>query len=369
MTADEGALRRLERRIRFRIDARAALRRVWTSLPAILQILAAVALAYSIARWGLGHTTPVLAVTVTINSLGFTRDARPRRVLETVFGIVLGVALSDGLTLVFGTGLWQLVVVLFVAFVVARAFSANPGFAVATALPSALVVLLPVPEGGPFTRTLDAAIAGAVALLVTALIPRNPGRAAAADRRAVFGTVDVALAGTAEGLRDADSAAAELALDRLRRADPLLSAWAASLDTAIAVSRVSPFLRSRLPLLRREAAAREALELAVRHVRPLARRVEFLVREGGPRAGLAGLVAQVGQGIRLLGDELDDPLVAGAARSVLADVARRLDPAVAVPDAGISDAAIVLMLRPLVVDLLAGTGMPIDEARALLPHL
>ncbi len=99
---------------------------------------------------------PVLAVTVTISSLGFARDARPRRVAESILGIVLGVALSDALTLAFGTGLWQLLVVLFAAFVVARALSANPAFAVAAAIPSALVVLLPPSSGGPFGRTLDA---------------------------------------------------------------------------------------------------------------------------------------------------------------------------------------------------------------------
>ena len=62
-------LRRLERRIRRQLDVRMAGRRVWDAIPAIVQILAAVAAAYSIAHWGLGHATPILALTVTINSL------------------------------------------------------------------------------------------------------------------------------------------------------------------------------------------------------------------------------------------------------------------------------------------------------------
>jgi hypothetical protein len=52
---------------------------------------------------------------------------------------------------------------------------------------------------------------------------------------------------------------------------------------------------------------------------------------------------------------------------VLADVARRLDPAQVLPGGGVADAAVLLQLRPLLVDLLVGTGMPVDEARALLP--
>jgi len=365
-TPDE-RLRRLERRIRRRLDVRVAATRVLDSLPAILQILGAVAIAYSIAHWGLGHAVPVLAVTVTISSLGFARDARPRRVAESILGIVLGVALSDALTLAFGTGLWQLIVVLFVAFVVARALSSNPAFAVAAAIPSALVVLLPPSTGGPFGRSLDALIAGVVALLVTALVPRDPGRGVRRERRIVYSVIGESLGGIVDGLRDADSPAAELALDRLRRTEPLLAAWNTSLDSALAVARISPFLRSRLPLLRREALARETADLAVRHLRPLARRIEFLVRDLVPRPALAGLVSQIADGIRMSDAELDDPLVAGAARSVLADVARRLDPTEVLPGGGVADAAVLLQLRPLLVDLLVGTGMPVEHARALLP--
>ena len=365
--ARDDRLRRLERRIRRRLDVRVAVTRVLESLPAILQILTAVTAAYAIAHWGLGHAVPVLAVTVTISSLGFARDARPRRVAESILGIVLGVALSDALTLAFGTGLWQLLVVLFAAFVVARALSANPAFAVAAAIPSALVVLLPSSSGGPFGRTLDAVIAGVIALLVTALVPRDPGFGVRNDRRAVYSVIGESLGGVVDGLRDADSAAAELALERLRRTEPLLTAWSTWLDSALSVARISPFLRSRLPLLHREVLARETADLAVRHLRPLARRVEFLVRDLVPRPALAGLVAQIADGVRMSNDELDDPLVAGAARSVLADVARRLDPAEVLPGGGVADAAVLLQLRPLLVDLLVGTGMPVEEARALLP--
>lgn len=366
---DSPALRKLERQVRRRLDLRMAGRRVWESLPAIIQIVSAVAASYSIAHFGLAHSYPILAVTVTINSLGFTRDARPRRVVETVIGILLGVALSDGMSLVLGKGLWQLVVVLLVVFVVGRAVSSNPAFAVAAAVPSALVVILPVPDGGPFGRTLDAAIGGAVALLVTALIPRDPRRAATRDRRTLFSAIDQGMESIIDCLSHADTGAGELALTRLRSTQPLIDAWTTSLDSAIAVSRISPWLRPRLPELHRDARALTAADLAARHLRSVARRVEFLVRDGVPRPALAELISQFATGIRYLGDELGDPQLAGVARSVLADLARRLDPAGVVPDAHVTDAALVLMLRPLAVDLLVGTGMPIDEARELLPEL
>jgi uncharacterized membrane protein YgaE (UPF0421/DUF939 family) len=344
-----------------------ALRRVWESAPAIVQIVAAVAAAYSIAHWGIGHAYPVLAVTVTINSLGLTRDARPSRVAMTLTGILIGVALSDGLSIVLGKGLWQLVVVLLVVFVIGRAVSPNPSFALAAAVPSALVLILPVPDGGPFGRTLDAVVGGLIALAATALIPRQPDRAAARDRRVLFSTVDEALGSIVAALRDADEAAGELALARLRRTQPLVDAWAASQESAIAIATISPWMRPRLPDLRRGSRALAAADLTTRHLRTIARRVSYLVRDGVPRPAVAELVELLATGFRLLGQELDDPLVAGASRSLITDLARRLDPEAIIPDAAVTDAALVLMLRPFAVDLLVGSGMTAAEARDLLP--
>jgi uncharacterized membrane protein YgaE (UPF0421/DUF939 family) len=365
---DDGALRRLERRIAMRVRLRDGASRVVDSLPAILQIIVAVLIAYSIARWLLGHAYPLLAVTVTITSLGLTRDARPRRVAESLLGIVLGVATSESIALLVGSGVWQLGVVLLVVFVVGRFVSPNPQFAVASAIPSAIVMLLPAGEG-LFGRTLDAVIAGIVALLVTALIPRDPGRIAARDRRVMFAVLTESTEAIARSLRDADEAAGELALSRLRRAAPLFDAWKQSLDTAIAVARLSPFLRGRLPELRRSARALDAVDLGTRHLRTIARRCSYLARDGVPRAGLADALTTVATGIRLLGEELHDPQAAGAARSLLTDLARRLDPGALMPEAGLADASALLLLRPLVVDLLVGTGMPYDTARDLLPPI
>jgi uncharacterized membrane protein YgaE (UPF0421/DUF939 family) len=363
---DFGALRRLERRIALRVRVRDGAQRVVDSLPAMVQIIAAVAISYSITHWLLGHAFPLLAVTVTITSLGLTRDARPRRVAESLLGIVLGVAVSETIATFLGSGVWQLAVVLLVVLAVGRFVSPNPQFAVVAAVPSAIVLLLPA-SGDVFGRTLDAVIAGVVALLVTALIPRNPGRAAARDRQVLFGILTESTESIARSLRDGDEAAGELALSRLRRATPTLEAWRQSLDTAIAVARISPFLRGRLPELRRDAVALDAVDLAIRHLRTIARRSQYLVRDGIARPGLADALTTVAAGIRALGEELRDPQAAGGARSLLGDLARRLDPGVLLPDAGLADSAALLLVRPLVVDLLVGTGMPPATARDLLP--
>jgi uncharacterized membrane protein YgaE (UPF0421/DUF939 family) len=103
-----------------RLDVRASARRTVTALPAIVQIVVAVTASYSIAHYGLGHAVPLLAVTITISSLGLARDARPKVVLENAVGILIGIALSEVMLLALGKGLWQVAVVLLVVLAVAR---------------------------------------------------------------------------------------------------------------------------------------------------------------------------------------------------------------------------------------------------------
>lgn len=371
VTGSERALLRLERAVARRVALRQRGRRVVESLPAIGQIVIAVAAAYGFARWVLGHDIPVLGVTVTITSLGLAADARPRRILQSVVGILLGVTVSETLLLLAGRGIAQLLAVILLALVIGRFLHPNPAFAIGSALPAVIVQLLPTPAGGPYGRTLDAVVGGVVALLVTALVPRAPVAAAARDRRTLFSAVDEALGSLVDGLRDGDQAALDLALERLRRTQPTIDAWAASQDTAVAVARVSPWLRPRLPQLRSETAALTALELAIRHLRTLARRAGIITRYRSGDEALAGIVGELRRGIRLLGEERDDPQLAGQARSVLLGLAGRLSPERSLgEEAGdIAPASIVVLMRPLVIDLLVGTGMTFDEARDTLPPM
>lgn len=351
------------------MNVKAVGRRLRDSAPAILQITVAVLASYSIALFAFGHATPVLAVTVTITSLGFTRDARPVRVLRSVIGILLGVAVATGLLSLVGQGVWQLAVLLLAVLVIARIVSTDPTFAVVAATPAALTFLLPVPDGGPWYRVLDAVIGGVVALIVTVLIPRDPRRSSLRDGKALYSLLSQAVGNVVDGLREGGVGAAELGLLRLRRTQSLIDAWTQSLDTARAVARISPFLRSRLPELDRQALALRGADAAARHLRLIARRCEFMLRDGGRHEALADLVDQVRRGIDLIGQELDDLELAGAARSVLLDLGKRLDPARVVPDGTATEAAVVVQLRPLVVDLLVATGMPLAAAHADLPQL
>jgi uncharacterized membrane protein YgaE (UPF0421/DUF939 family) len=360
--------RRLERRILRRLDARQSLLRVWHSVPAAVQISAAGVAAYAIGHYVAGHQLPLIAVTVSITTLGFNRDARPRRVLETVIGILCGIVLSALIVSLIGRGVWQLGIVLLSALLVGRALSKNPAVAVAAGVQGVLVVLLADPPGGPFLRLLDGVIGGAVALVATALLPRDPRAAARRDGRALFAVLEEATQTAADALREGEELAAEVALTRLRGTQAQVDDWTTSLESAMAISRISPFLRRHLPELRNHGRLLQAGDLAARNLRLIARRIDFLVRDELPREPLAAVLSDVGTALRMLRDDVERSEVSAEARTLLESVAERLQPA-ELTSGGVSDAALVLMIRPLVVDLLMGTGIDGTAARAHLPAL
>lgn len=350
-------------------DVRQALDRVRTSFPAVIQIVLAAGIAYAITHFGLNHAVPVLAVTVTISSLGFARDARPRKVLENAVGVVIGITLSELLILVFGKGPLQVGVVLFAALVVARFFSANSAFAVAAATQSMFVMLLPDPSGGPFTRSLDGLVGGAVALLITALVPRDPLGLARADARRLFTELEPAFESLINALRHADVRRADDALFRLRSTQPLLDDWAATLESARSIARISPFLRGRLPVLTAQARLLRYVDLAVRNLRVVARRIDTSLGDGRRRPEVADLLSSLARATTVLGQSLEAVDQVPVAQSALSAVAARLDPALVMPGAPVNETVLVLMMRPLVIDLLMATGLDHAEARGRLAPL
>jgi len=355
--------------MRRRLDLKIAVTRVWTSVPAALQIVVAVVASYAFSHYVLGHTVPLLSITVVISSLGFGRDARPRRVFDSVVGILIGILFSEVLFTLLGSGIWQIALILFLTFVVARFASPSAAFAAAAGIQSMMVMLLPDPDGGVLTRSVDGLVGGVIALLVTALVPRDPRAIARRDAGRLLSILAESFQALLDGLRGGDEPAASLAVERLRRTQPLVDDWNASLDSALSIARLSPFLRRHLPALRHQARVLHGLDLAARHLRVIDRRVSFLVRDGAARPELAGVLAEFAAGIAELGASIDDPARAADAAARFEKLAPRLDPAVVVPGAPVTETVIVLLARPLLVDLLIASGRTGDEARALLPEV
>lgn len=344
-------------------------RRLLESLPAMLQITVTAVAAWAVAHFLLGHPYPIIASVVAITALGFVGDARPVRVLETVVGMTLGIALAEVLLIAAGPGALQFALALLLTLAVARFVSANPAFAIAAAVQCTLVMLMPAPAGGPFTRTLDALVGGALALLATALIPRDAGRAALRAGRRLIGEHVAVLEGLAAALSAGDAPAADAALERARATGPAVEAWTSAVDSGAAIARVSPFARRRRFDLERQRSMLTALDLATRNLRVVARRGAWAARDGAVMPELGDLVARVGLVLGILADSLDDVSLLPVARQSFAEIAKHLDPERMLPADAVDERNVVHALRPYLVDLLQATGLSVDEARSRLAVL
>ncbi|MCM6764173.1 FUSC family protein, partial [Rathayibacter sp. ZW T2_19] len=163
--------------------------------------------------------------------------------------------------------------------------------------------------------------------------------------------------------------ASAAALERVRGTQPVIDAWSAALESAIGVARISPFVRRHRGELERQSALLASLDLATRNLRIVARRTDFLIGDGVPRPELAEAVAAFGPGIALLGRCVSDASMTALARQDLVLLATTLDPQRMIPDARLAEKTLLVILRPLAVDLLTATGMDAASARAALPEL
>lgn len=360
---------RLPKAADWRFDAGAASHRLADSVPAVVQITVTAVAAYAFSFYVLGHASPLIAAVMAISALGFVRDARPVRVLETVIGMTLGIALAELLLLGFGAGIAQYAIALALTMLVARFLSPAASFAVAAAVQCSLVMLTPIPVGGPFTRTLDALVGGVFALLATALIPRDPRRAALRAGQRVLAEHDAVLAELSAALGEGSTDEAAGALARARGTDRAMADWTGTVESGHAIARLSPFLRRSRFDLSRQSAMLESVELCTRSLRVIARRAVYVVRDGERRPEIADLLARVRVAVSLIGDSLADVSQQPVARQSLIEIARHLDPVAMLPDGTFADRNLVQALRPYIVDALAATGLDADAARELLPRV
>ena len=333
-----------------------------------MQLVLASSVAYLIARFGLGHPVPLLAVTVAISSLGFARDTRPGRVATTALAMVMGVVLSETSLALFGSGAAQLTAVILVALLLARLISPNPTFALTVAIQATLVQLLDAPTGGDFARVIDGLIGGLVALAFTALVPRNPIRLARADSRLLFATIKETLAKLREVLLTTDKLTADLALENIRQTQPLIDNWKSSLESAAAIAKVSPFYRWAQKEIDDQKVLFAGLDLATRNLRVITRRIDYVLQDQKPRPELAAVISKALIAVDLLEQSLDDFSLRAKAQKYLLKLIRQLDPKT-IEGAGLSDQVVFMQIRPMIVDLAIAAGVEAEQARKLLPKV
>ncbi|WP_427016136.1 FUSC family protein [Pseudarthrobacter sp. P1] len=357
--------------------ARLGLRRSAMSVVPAIQMTVCAVGAYFVAEHVLGHVGPLFAATSALIALGFSREPRLRRVLEVGLGCTLGIAVGDLLLHWLGSGIWQAAVVVFCSIMLARFLDSGVIFTTQLALQSLLVVLLPAPAaGGPFGRSLDAVVGGCFALAVTFLVPRDPRREPQSDLRKLLQVLATVLRECASALSYSDATVAWHALVRARGAQPLVDQMRSTLRGSTEIANLSPVYRRHRSEVGTLADTLEAVDLALRSSRVFARRLTSAINNSAlsdaGTAAISEVLGEAADAVEQLAAVVSDPRVGPgsvhflAVRRALAAVAIQLHPS----SMGIvrtEGETVVMLLRPLLVDLMEAAGTDPAEARALLP--
>ena len=248
----------------------------------ILQTAVTAGLAWFVAEQLLGHPTPFFAPVAAIITLGVTFGQRMRRGVEIAIGVAVGVLVGDVFVRLFGSGVWQIMVVLVLAMSIATLLASRQLIIIQAGVQSVIVITLaPDPSQG-FGRWLDAVVGCALALLVATVAPSAPLRKPAHLAAEVLDHLAATLDAAATELRDSDEAAGARVLEQARRTDEALAELDDATAEGLAVVRQSPFRRRQLPGIQAYAQLSEPLDHASRNLRVLARRSAVALYRGEP---------------------------------------------------------------------------------------
>jgi uncharacterized membrane protein YgaE (UPF0421/DUF939 family) len=379
MSGGGRAPRRLARRASERIPPRAELieqaaeasragvrtrreRLVATARP-ILQSAVAASLAWLLATDVVGHATPFFAPISAVVTLGLTVGQRRRRAVELAIGVSVGIFIADLLVRAIGTGTWQVGVVTGLAMLAATLVGGGTLLASQAGASAVLVATLQPPEGFDFTRSLDALVGSATALVVGALVlPVDPIRLVRESIGPLLDRLAAVLGRIADALEHRDPGDADAALAAVARLDGDYTNLSETLAEAGDAARASLGRRGALGRLERYIRAIRELGLAIENTRALARgatRAMALDDTIPPEvpASIQELAIAARELTTLLEDEDPDPSREAALRAV------RLANAVLAETTNLSAVHIVGQVRLVAVDLLRAGGMPRAEAQ------
>lgn len=357
---------------------RAGLLRVRSSLPKIIQATICAVGAYWFAEVLLGHQGPLFAATSALIALGFGSDTHLRRTLEVAIGCTLGIAVGDILLTLFGQGLWQAAVVLFISLSLARFLDRGTIFSTQLGLQALLVVLLPPNADGVFGRSIDAIVGGVFALAIVALSPRDPRLEPVKELQTLLRELSGTLQDAANSLVKLDSTGCWHALTRARSTQTIMNKIPAALRAADELALLNPVFHNRRNEIKRLRRVAEGTDLAVRNMRVFTRRLASVISHDAisPESAelLAAYLEDVAEEINLISrsvSERTSPARMRAehkAREGLILLAGQLTPA-KFEVSGPEGESLIYLLRPFLVDLMRGAGVDYDAAARYLPKI
>lgn len=354
-------------------------RRLGLSLVPILQCAIAGGLAWFIAHDLLHHHRPFFAPISAVASLGLVLAKRWRRSIELIGGVLIGIVIGDLIISRIGAGPWQIAVVVALAMMAAVLFDSAPMVTNQAGASAVLVAtLLPPGNAAGYERMLDAVIGGGVALLIGALVPFNPAHRARRDAALLLATLRDLCGDLAVALKAVDSDSVQRVLAQARATQSSIDTMHSDMRAGREVGALSPLYWGERPRLRRISDTGAPIDNAVRNFRVCARRALGLTQRGVVvEPPIVDLIAALPEGFEILRQMMlappkGAPDQADAAR-VLRSILRRAAPGIAEAQTAItegegdvSEVALLVELRSLLVDMLMVTGLKRESAIAQL---
>ncbi|MGQ7296098.1 FUSC family protein [Quadrisphaera sp. KR29] len=323
-------------------------------------------LAYLVARYALGHEQPIFAPIAAVLGLGVSYGQRLRRVGEVVVGVAIGVLIGDLLVRAFGTGAWQIALVVGLGMSVAILLRAGTLMINQIAIQGVFITLYhPATTGAIVDRWTDAATGGAVALLLATLVPRQQLRRPVVLAQEVLATVADLLLEASSAARDGDVDSGRDALAHARGTQERLDRLRAAVAEGLDVARLTPFRRHHAVRAQTVQALVVPLDRAVRNIRVLSRRLAVATeRMEVVPAELLVLVDELAGAVLRLSEDLGAGRALDDAVDALAAVGLA---SVVVPRSSLSADVVLAQVRSATVDLLMVAGLDDDAAHEKVP--
>ena len=231
-----------------------------------------------------------------------------------------------------------------------------------------IITTLVAGEGEAFSRWLDAAVGGAVALLIAMLAPTRSTTQRPRERIiTLVGHLAEVLTDTAQSLRNRDVGRATRALDTARGLSTELESLRTTTAEAAAAARMAPLLSGvHRDEVREIQSLLQPLDLAIRNVRVLSRRAEAAVgaHEFIPDTYI-DMVEGLAEVTAVIQEQLEEREPLDDAREDLVHLARQST--WSHPRAELSAEVLRAQVRSTVVDLLMLSGMSLADARRRVP--
>ena len=342
---------------------RARLRTRWWQVG---QCAVAAGVAWWVAGELLDHPAPVFAPIAAVVSLGTSYAQRLRRVGEVTAGVAIGVFLADMLVLQFGSGAWQIGMVVGLSMSAAVLLDAGTIFVNQAAIQSIFVVALFLDTDQSLTRWTDAIVGGAVALVAATVVPSAPLRRPRNQAAVVLEKVAELVRGSADVLVQQDKQRGLQLLADARSTEPLIRELQDAADEGMAVVSSSPFRVRHRPGIRRMAELVEPLDRAVRSTRVLVRQVSVSTYHDRPvPMAYVGLMDDLALAIEKVIAELRADRLPVRARPALEAVGQATARVQRAHE--MTAEAVLTQIRSVIADLLMLTGMDSLGAGDVLP--